>query len=63
MTWRVCRQVAGGNFSFHPLGQGTGLGLLFLCLEFAGDLVAWRSARGERTRVTGTARGRGDFGG
>ena len=38
MTWRVCRQVAGGNFFFPS--PWIGLGLLFLCLEFAGDLVA-----------------------
>ena len=53
--------MAGGNFLF--LSPWIGLGLLFLCLEFAGDLVAWQSVRGEQTRVTGTACGWGDFGG
>ena len=52
--------VAGGVF-FLP-SPWTRLGLLFLCPMLLGDLVAWRSARGERTRVSGTARGRGDFG-
>ena len=53
--------VASGNFFFPS--PWAGLGLLFLCLVFAGDLVAWRSVQGERTRVTGTAHGRGGFNG